>query len=318
MKKLMIIAAGLAMSLTACVNNEMVDDAAPEEVAFKSFNLGESTRGDFEGSEFMVYAKFTNTGNASDYGNFWGNAAKEITKQDGDWKVNETTKYYWPKAGAISFWGYYPKGQEGVTFNTTNGVMVADVNATEASVLMLADPEMSDFMTGNDVPMVFKHAGAQVIFRMANASYIDAADKGFNLTIKSVSISEVMPTADYQWSSGWSGHDGTAETLSNTTAKVITNTAIGTVDLYTFNVIPQSASQSGNAKKITIAYTVEDKFAGYSYNATATFDATAWDVNTKHYYNVTFNFTAGEEIKFAPTTEDWVTPAPETNFDVAG
>lgn len=306
----MIIAVGAALALTACVNNEMVDDAAPKELSFKSFNLGESTRGVFEGSEFMVYAQFTNAGDGSDYGNFWGAAAKEITKQGGVWKVNEGTKYYWPKAGAISFWGYYPKGQAGVTFNTTNGVMVADVDAAEAAVLMLADPAQSEFMTGNDVPMVFKHAGAQVIFRFANAS----ATSGFNLTITDVAISNVSASANYQWS-GWSGWSNVATTLSNGTDFDIDNTAIGTTDIYTFNVVPQAVDVIAD-KKITIGYSVEDTNAGYSYNGTATLDATDWNENTKHYYNVTFNFTAGEEIIFAPETDDWSTE--DEGYNVVG
>lgn len=301
---------GAALALTACVNNEMVDDAAPKEVSFKGFNLGESTRGDFEGSEFMVYAQFTNAGDGSDYGNFWGDAAKEITKQGGVWKVNEGTKYYWPKAGAISFWGYYPKGQAGVTFNTTNGVMVADVDAAEAAVLMLADPAQSEFMTGNDVPMVFKHAGAQVIFRFANAS----ATSGFNLTITDVAISNVSASANYQWS-GWSGWSNVATTLSDGTDNAIANTAIGTDDIYIFNVVPQAVDVIAD-KKITIGYSVEDTNAGYSYNGTATLDATDWNENTKHYYNVTFNFTAGEEIIFAPETDDWSTE--DAGYNVAG
>lgn len=306
----MIIAVGAALALTACVNNEMVDDAAPKEVSFKGFNLGESTRGVFEGSEFMVYAQFTNAGDGSDYGNFWGAAAKEITEQDGDWKVNETTKYYWPKAGAISFWGYYPKGQAGVTFNTTNGVMVADVDAAEAAVLMLADPAQSALKTGNDVPMVFKHAGAQVIFRFANAS----ATSGFNLTITDVAISNVSASANYQWS-GWSGWSNAATTLSDGTDHAIANTAIGTDDLYIFNVVPQAVDVIAD-KKITIGYSVEDTNAGYSYNGTATLDATDWNVNTKHYYNVTFNFTAGDEIIFAPETDDWSTE--DAGYNVVG
>lgn len=306
----MIIAVGAALALTACVNNEMVDDAAPKEVSFKGFNLGESTRGVFEGSEFMVYAQFTNAGDGSDYGNFWGAAAKEITKQGGVWKVNEETKYYWPKAGAISFWGYYPKGQAGVTFNTTNGVMVADVDADEAAVLMLADPAQSEFMTGNDVPMVFKHAGAQVIFRFANAS----ATSGFNLTITDVAISNVSASANYQWS-GWSGWSNVATTLSDGTDNAIANTAIGTDDIYTFNVVPQAVDVIAD-KKITIGYSVEDTNAGYSYNGTATLDATDWNENTKHYYNVTFNFTAGEEIIFAPETDDWSTE--DAGYNIVG
>lgn len=307
---------GAALALTACVNNEMVDDAAPKEVSFKGFNLGESTRGTFEGTSFMVYAQFSNNGLGTDYINFWGTAPKEIAKKDGVWKVNEDTKYYWPKAGAVSFWGYYPKGQDGVSFDKATGVKVTGVSAAEAAVLMLADPTKSALKTGKDVPMVFKHAGAQVIFRAANASKGD----GFVLTIKSVAISNVSEQADYQWS-GWSNWEATAATITATGDKSITNTTIGTEaeDLYVFNVIPQPLNVTGvdgDAKKITINYTVKDNNAGYSYTATATLDATEWKVNTKHYYNVVFNFTAGEEIKFTPSTTDWVSE--NKDYTVAG
>ncbi|MBO5661705.1 MAG: fimbrillin family protein [Tidjanibacter sp.] len=297
----MIFAIGVAVALTACVNNEQFDDAAPKEVSFKGFNLGESTRATFDGTEFMVYAQFSNAGDGTDYKNYWGDAAKEITEQDGAWKVNETTKYYWPKAGAISFWGYYPKSQAGVTFDATNGVKVADVDPAEAAVLMLADPAESKLKTANDVPMVFKHAGAQVIFRIANASIAN----NFNLTITGVSISNVSMLANYKWDE-WSDWADSAATISNDDDVAISEAAIGSTDLYTFNVIPQAKDENG-AKKITINYTVEDTNAGYSYNATATFDATDWVINTKHYYNVTFNFTAGEEIEFAPETTEWAT-----------
>lgn len=310
----MIIAVGAALALTACVNNEMVDDAAPKEVSFKSFNLGESTRGVFEGNEFMVYAKFTNAGDGSDYVDYWGANAQLIDESKGYW-ATKTGTYYWPKAGAISFWGYYPADQEDVTFDTTNGVMVADVDATEAAELMLADPAQSALKTGNNVPMVFKHAGAQVIFRFANADYKVATNEGFDLTINSVSISEVMPKANYQWS-GWSNWSGAATAIGEVADKVITNTTIGSEDIYTFNVVPQAVDQSGNPKKITIAYTVKDKNANYSYTGTATLDATNWNENTKHYYNVTFTFTVGAEIMFAPTTTDWSTE--DEGYNVVG
>lgn len=306
---------GAALALTACVNNEMVDDAAPKEVSFKSFNLGESTRGTFEGTEFMVYAQFTNAGDGSDYVNYWGANAQLIDKSKGYW-ATKTGTYYWPKAGKLSFWGYYPATQGDVTFDTSKGVQVANVDADEAAVLMLADPAQSDMLTGNDVPMVFRHAGAQVIFRFANEDYSNVDKEGFELTINSVSISNVMPQGNYQWDS-WSGWSGEKVTLSNATATAITNTIIGTTDVYTFNVVPQPLNAAGAGNKvITIAYTVYDKFADYSYSATATLDATEWVKNTKHYYNVTFNFTVGEEIKFAPETDDWSTK--NDGYDVVG
>ncbi len=315
MKKLMIIAMGAALALTACVNNEMVDDAAPKEVSFKSFNLGESTRADFKGTSFMVYAQYTNDGTTSSYKNYWGAPAQLINKDRGYW-ATATGTYYWPKAGKLSFWGYYPATQDGVSFDNVNGVKVANVDADEAAELMLADPEQSDMLTGNDVPMVFKHAGAQVIFRFANEDYSNVDKEGFELTINSVSISNVMPQGNYQWDS-WSGWSGEKVTLSNATATAITNTAIGTTDVYTFNVVPQPLNAAGAGNKvITIAYTVYDKFADYSYNATATLDATEWFKNTKHYYNVTFNFTVGEEIKFAPETDEWSTK--NYGYDVVG
>lgn len=305
----MIIAMGAALALTACVNNEMVDDAAPKEVSFKSFNLGESTRGTFEGTSFMVYAQFSNNGLGTDYINYWGDAAQLIDQSKGYW-ATKTGTYYWPKAGKISFWGYYPATQGDVTFDNVNGVKVANVDAAEAAVLMLADPAQSKLKNSNSVPMVFKHAGAQVIFRAANAS----ATSGFNLTITDVAISNVSASANYQWS-GWSGWSNVATTLSDGTDHAIANTTIGTTDLYTFNVIPQAVDVIAD-KKITIGYSVEDTNAGYSYTGTATLDATEWKENTKHYYNVVFNFTAGEEIKFTPSTTDWATPV-NTNYTVA-
>ena len=301
MKKLMIFAIGVAVALTACVNNEQFDDAAPKEVSFKGFNLGESTRATFEGSEFMVFAKFSQLGDGSDYANYWGDAAKEVAYVTDAWRVNDGKKYYWPKAGTISFWGYYPKSQADVTFDTTNGVQVAGVDPEEAAVLMLADPAQSDLLNGGTVPMVFKHAGAQVIFRIANASIAN----GFDLTITGVSISNVSELANYKWGE-WSSWENSAATISSSEVKAISEAAIGSTDLYTFKVIPQAKDVNG-AKEITINYTVKDNNAAYTYNATATLAATDWNENTKHYYNVTFNFTAGEEILFAPETTDWAT-----------
>lgn len=307
----MIFAIGVAVALTACVNNEQFDDAAPKEVSFKGFNLGESTRATFDGSEFMVYARFSQLGDGSDYANYWGADAKEVAYVTDAWRVNEVgKKYYWPKAGKISFWGYYypnPKTQTDVTvtFDIANGgVQVAGVDPEEAAVLMLADPTQSDLLNGGTVPMVFKHAGAQVIFRIANAS----KGNGFNLTITGVSISNVSMLANYKWDE-WSDWENSAATISNDDDVAISETAISSTstELYPFNVIPQAKNVHSAQKKITINYTVEDTNAGYSYNATATFDATDWLINTKHYYNVTFNFTAGEEIIFAPETTDWAT-----------
>lgn len=298
----MIFAIGVAVALTSCVNNEQFDDAAPKEVSFKGFNLGESTRATLAvDEEFMVYARFSQLGDGSDYDNYWGDAAKQVAYVTDAWRVNDGKKYYWPKAGKISFWGYYPTTQDGVTFDTTNGVQVADVNPTEAAELMLADPTQSDLLDGGTVPMVFKHAGAQVIFRIANASIAN----GFDLTITGVSISNVSELADYKWGV-WSDWANSAATISSSVAKVISEAAIGSTDLYTFKVIPQAKDVNG-AKEITINYTVVDNNAGYSYDATATLAATDWNENTKHYYNVTFNFTAGEEIIFAPETTDWAT-----------
>lgn len=303
MKKLMIFAIGVAVALTACVNNEQFDDAAPKEVSFKGFNLGESTRATFDGSEFMVYAKFSQLGNGSDYANYWGDAAKEVAYVTDAWRVNDGKKYYWPKAGKLSFWGYYPKSQAGVTFDTTYGVQVAGVDPEEAAVLMLADPAQSDLLNGGTVPMVFKHAGAQVIFRIANASIAN----NFNLTITGVSISNVSELANYKWGV-WSDWADSMATISSDDDVDISEAAItsSSTDLYTFKVIPQAKDENG-AKEITINYTVEDGNAGYTYNATATLAATDWKENTKHYYNVTFNFTAGEEILFAPETTEWAT-----------
>ena len=308
----MIFALGVAAVLASCVKNEVEDISKPEEIAFKSFNLGESTRADFTHDYFRAYAQFSNAGDGSDYKNFWGDAAKKIVKKNDAYWAAEDGTYYWPKAGKLSFWGYYfPEDQTSVdlSFEPSNGVKGTGVTAAQAALIMLAKP--AELKTQNTVEMLFRHVGSQVIFRFANASKND----GFALTITGVEITEAMDKGDFTYTA-WSNYS--VETIYTSTQSYAVDKAaiVDAPDAYTFFTLPQALNQSGANKQIVVKYRVADNNAGYYYDGVYTADATAWVINTKHYYNITFNFTAGEEIKFAPSVEEWAT-SDETDKDFA-
>lgn len=321
----MIFALGVAAVLASCVKNEVEDITKPEEIAFKEFAISEGTRANvaFEHDHFWAYAKFSNNGIGTDYTDFWGAAAKRIEKKaTGDkWAAADGT-YYWPKAGKLSFWGFYHAGDATlggkVSFDAAKGVKYTNVTDVETEHILVANPESSKLLDENDVPMIFRHAGAQVIFRFANAS----KEQGYTLTIKDVTITEAVKQGDFIYSA-WAfdvddvNEKGNYTHNNNDTEYLVNNTAIADNSPYTFKVIPQGLEQSGIKKQIIINYhvDVDNDTVEYSYNGQYTAYATAWNINTIHYYNITFNFTsANEEILFAPSVEQWLTE--QYNIDV--
>ena len=316
MKKLMIFALGVAAVLASCVKNEVEDISKPEEIAFKEFAISEGTRANtvaFKHDHFWAYAKFSNNGVGTDYTDFWGAAAKRIEKKDGSnkWAAADGT-YYWPKAGKLSFWGFYHGGGDAtgkVSFDAANGVKFTDVTDVETEHILVADPEKSRLLDKNDVPMIFRHAGAQVIFRFANKS----DGQGYKLTIKDVTITEAVKEGDFiysAWAFDVADKKGNYTHNNNKTGYLVNNTTIADNSPFTFKVIPQTLVQSGIEKQIIINYhvDVDNSTVQYSYDGQYTAAATAWNINTIHYYNITFNFTsAEEEILFAPEVEQWLT-----------
>ncbi len=315
MKKLMIFALGVAAVLASCVKNEVEDISKPEEIAFKEFAISEGTRANtvaFEHDHFWAYAKFSNNGVGTDYTDFWGAAAKRIEKKAGSekWAAADGT-YYWPKAGKLSFWGFYHGGGDAtlggkVSFDADNGVKFTNVTDVETEHILVADPEKSKLKEANDVPIIFRHAGAQVIFRFANAS----KEQGYTLTIQDVTITEAVKQGDFIYSAWAFDVADEKGNYTNDTDYLVSNTAIAADNAYTFKVIPQTLNQSGIEKQIIINYHVDvaNDTVKYSYDGQYTAAATAWNVNTIHYYNITFNFTsAEEEILFAPEVEEWLT-----------
>lgn len=334
MKKLMIFALGVAAVLASCVKNEVEDISKPEEIAFKEFTISEGTRADdnlaFEPDHFWAYAQFSNAGDGTNYKDFWGDAAKEIKKKAGSEKWAAVDgPYYWPKAGKLSFWGFYHAGDDAtlggkVTFNADKGVKYTGVTDVETEHILVADPEKSRLLDKNDVPMIFRHAGAQVIFRFANASKA----QGYTLTIKDVTITEAVKEGDFIYSAwafdvadkkgNYPSDPSDPSDPNNTPHSVVVDNVDDAENAYTFKVIPQTLVQSGIEKQIIINYhvDVDNSTVKYSYDGQYTAAATAWNINTIHYYNITFNFTsAEEEILFAPEVEEWLTEKHNINVN---
>jgi len=311
MKKLFTLAAVVTLMLTGCAKNETVTVSDNNVLTFRAFSLPVFSKAAMATDQkFMVYAKFSDLGDGSDYRDFWEGAKEVSYNTTGSYWTTTTGSYYWPKTGAISFWAYYPTTVTPSDFDTTNGVKFEGLDAAAAGELMLADPAL--LKTTNNVPIVFKHAGSQVSFKFSNnqgSAVTPTPSVTFGLTITNISISNVQTTGDYA-STGWTNESVTGLLDYGTDTNVTNNTLTEAVK---WNVIPQDKDVAGQ-KVITITYTVTDN-NGFTYNGTYTVNATDWERNKRYNYNITFDFTTSDPndpfktddllIKFDPTVEDW-------------
>lgn len=215
MKKYFILATAAAVALASC-SKVVMDETPDQEINFNAVNYVNSTKADpdthghlefYSAGTFVVNAYFS----AGNFANIAGSTQYmeniDITKSQvsGDlyaWKP--ATSYFWPKAGKLSFIGYYPTGATGaaVVDAATNSLAVSFTNYTVAGTLdaqkdlalenndkndlMVSDPMINQ--TSNDetdphyangttlahgVSMLFHHTLAKVAFKAQLKNYDD-------------------------------------------------------------------------------------------------------------------------------------------------
>ena len=223
MKKYFFFAAAALVALASCSKVEPEDQNGPE-ISFQTANYLNSTKADSDGHvEFYSAGKFNVAGyftpgawaNLSGATAYMGNGASgsfvEISNVDGTWK-NTTTPYYWPKAGKLSFIGYYPSSVS-ATVTGTNSLAVSFSNysvaetlssqasnvTTDATVvtddkndLMVADAiydqtsnNSEDQHFKNGVAMIFHHTLAKIKF-FAKQKTLEGIQADANLPLKVV------------------------------------------------------------------------------------------------------------------------------------
>lgn len=323
MKKVLAFAAVVAMVLTGCVKNEVIE---PErEIDFNAVNYKAQTGrayvyGPLAGTTYDPAEHFgafafhdTDAWSATDASynpavymdnvEIWLNAAK--------WK-NHTKPYFWPKTGQLSFVCYSPYafGTGTVAATATKGVTFTGFTTTndlsKQVDLMTMDVLKDQTKAGAEVEAAFKHILSQVVFTVAPkenlSAYVDdlTLDRLVLKAVKSVGnyASTDETVANGSWNNVTTPIDYTFATAmdvdhTDTTAAAVGNPAI---------VIPQACENYVVEVDYTITYIggAIDKLTGVQ----LMISTEEWEKGNKYTYNLQIGL--GDEILFTPSiSTDW-------------
>lgn len=241
-------------------------------------------------------------------------SAEKISHSDGQWK-STSHKYYWPKAGALSFFAYSPytlPENAGTVSCGKDGVSLTDYNIASQCDFLVADPATDKTAAEttyglNGVPTLFRHALSKVTVR---ATLEKEFTDGKKVTITGITLGNLYLTASYKYSATPQWTPQTTSLDSQTLADNSTDISnLDVVDVGSVFVIPQTFGQrdGGVYPLITIKYTDEK-------NEPQTATRKIYDLSTKatsfepgrHYiYTISFG-TSDQPIIFGGQSVDWV------------
>lgn len=173
MKKILIGAIGL-LALASCSQNETLEvNNDGNEILFgvSSENASRAAAGEIFSStvkpgNFTVYASYNN----ADFFPAAGINVKQDTDDNSKW-VTDGKTYYWPKEGAINFFAVRNGGTP--TWNAETGGSLTSSYTVPDNVANQADfiyAYASSAKTAQKVPLTFKHALSQVVFKAKNTN----------------------------------------------------------------------------------------------------------------------------------------------------
>ena len=325
MKKVLAFAAVVAMVLTGCVKNEVIE---PErEIDFNAVNYKAQTGraevyGPLAGTTYDDAEHFgafafhdTDAWSATDasynpavYMNnveIWLNAAK--------WK-NHTKPYFWPKTGQLSFVCYSPYafGTGTVAATATKGVTFTGFTTTndlsEQVDLMTMDVLKDQTKAGAEVEAAFKHILSQVVFTVAPKE--DLSEYVTDLTLDKLVLKAVKSKGDYASidatvaNGSWNNVTTTIDyTFTTATAQVVDHTSTAAVAVgKPAIVIPQACKDYIVEVDYTITYIggAVDVLTGVQLKISTA----KWEKGNKYTYNLQIGL--GDEILFTPSiSTDW-------------
>lgn len=242
-------------------------------------------------------------------------SAEKISHSDGQWK-STSHKYYWPKAGALSFFAYSPytlPENAGTVSCGKDGVSLTDYNIASQCDFLVADPATDKTAAEttyglNGVPTLFRHALSKVTVRATLEK--EFAD-GKKVTITGITLENLYPTASYKYSATpqWTPQTTSlgSQTLAASSTDIFT---LAVVDVGSVFVIPQSFGQrdGGVYPLITINYINEKndpQIATRKIYDLST-KATSFEPGRHYIYTISFG-TSDQPIIFGgQSVEDWV------------
>ena len=321
MKKTLLPVIAMAMLLSSCSKNEMVDATAATStpIGFSSY-MGTTTKGAatdintfkaFKVNAYHTMAEIAAVGAKTQY-----ITAGDVTCPSDTWT---SADYFWPTTGNLSFYAYAP-ATDVVTYNAATAETMPSITyttladaASQADVVVAATLNQTYANADAAVAMAFTHALTRVNFSATGA------DNAYNYNVTSLEVSNVLPNGTYTFGETptWNV-SGTAIKCNYmaTDASVAVNATIATPlnpnAAASLMLIPQDAS----AITVTIAYTVSNGSTEISNNtAVVTTLTETWVAGQNIRYNIKLT-TNGKKITFKPSVTDWnkettpdVTPA---------
>ena len=319
MKKFLFIASALAI-VAGCAKVTTVDTGEPQEIAFEAYYYG-TTKAPLDNSaEFptdwnmLVHALYDGDAESLHY---FGESGTSFTYGSGVWHDATTTRY-WPATGTLTFNAVAPTATiSGVVFNYSTGYDLNSItatledNSTNQTDVLVAKTAKSGKIQG-DLPMTFKHALAQVVFKAATA------DDSQTITIKKAVLKgsfqegsmTATPSTDnvtFAWNTegktakdDMSVYGDTGQQLTTTATEVgnpVLVVPIAALDDTQLLELTYDITYPGNAPMTDVVATVALKVDGEA-------PGTAWEAGKKYIYTLTFS--GPQEITIDPSVEDWV------------
>ncbi len=343
MKKLFFAAVAI-VSLASCVKNEVIRPEVNDEITYQTLTGPVVTKGlvnsaaDMAGdakSTFGTFAVYKPKADAAE-GFYIGeaNGAVEICKTaDNDWRAKDVDSdyenngikyypYYWPKAGTLKFYSYYPfDATVNATFDLSAGLKITGYTVDQAIDLMVA-AEATREVTAINNPKVttsFYHILTQVAgfkFKLQNQ---EIEDQKHSFKVTKIEFVNLYNTGDYAMPRNVSDPTGNATTADYWTEKgsKVAKTPFGSTHAIMVNDATNVASTDeglyllaipqvfGADAKIVITYDYYYNNSEVITNLTGEYalNTKEWRPNKKITYNVTFGL--DEIIWDNPNVESW-------------
>lgn len=350
MKKLIVLLSAVA-ALAACSKNEVVPAVSGENVEI-SYKVAPRTKADPQAFDthnvFASWAYYLPSGkNWSDNWDVRKDAkpyigeefvGSTISHKDGVWK-DQTTSYYWPKGGKLTFFAYSLNSNTLRNQDHTDTFFYCenDENAYGISGILNLDAHPNtDFLvadiatdkTTNEskynftgVPTLFKHRLSRIKFAVKKkADYANAT-----ITLNSITFNKLINGMTYtqfnKSGDGFSEYMNTEKASRSTQVYTQTNFEVASTEFVSipesnevrYIYIPQNFKDiTDNIATIEVKYTVTfkkgasetDKGISETYiktlNVKNIFDS--WDMGKRYTFNLIFSL---DEIKWAPAVGDW-------------
>lgn len=352
MKKLIVLFSAVA-ALAACSKNEVVPAVSGENVEI-SYKVAPRTKADPQAFDtknvFASWAYYLPSGKSwsdnwdvrKDAKSYIGEefVGSTISYKDGVWK-DQTTSYYWPKGGKLTFFAYSLNSNTVHTQDHTDTFFYCenDENAYGISGILNLDIHPNkDFLvadiatdkTTNEskynftgVPTLFKHRLSRIKFAVKKkADYANAT-----ITLNSITFNKLINGMTYtqfhKSGDGFSEYMNTDKASRSIQEYTKTDFEVASTEFapipdaneVRYIYIPQNFKDITDADKIAtieVKYTVTlkkgtsetDKGISETYIKTLNVKDifNSWEMGKRYTFNLIFSL---DEIKWAPAVGDW-------------